>query len=139
MEAFVSFMQCSTCPLETLDIRASFGDSLDLISMLKAVPHLTGLHIEPSEHSGVNFTSGTPFKHISQTFNPAHSEDTFLPVLEFFGYSPYGPRDYEIVCNLIPDLFGITECTSKESGNNIDDSSRRTLAEFLPRPLPSSK
>ncbi|PPQ82228.1 hypothetical protein CVT25_008085 [Psilocybe cyanescens] len=121
LECLVELIGRSSPPLGSLVLHAPLPESLDLVSMLKAVPQLTYLAISPSENSDRKFTAESLFNHFS------HTKDEFLPVLQSFSYDPLGPKEYQRVCNLIPNIFDIAKCPRKEAGSNIDDPSRRPL------------
>ncbi|PPQ82229.1 hypothetical protein CVT25_008084 [Psilocybe cyanescens] len=140
----VAFLERSCCGdvLEELYIHAPFSEVNDLtgqfglIRMLKAVPRLTALRLSPHRRSDPRFTAASLFKHISQTSHrrsphgysstgygsTTESEETFLPTLESFEYSPIAPEDCKKIWPLIPDLFGIPE-----DSNTVADTSRRPL------------
>ncbi|KAF8907841.1 hypothetical protein CPB84DRAFT_1959411 [Gymnopilus junonius] len=99
-EDFLPFVKRSMCSLSELSLGdVYFGDCEDLISILKEVPLLQTLHLEPYD----SHVLMPLFHHLGKTsMIPSSSDEAFLPFLQCLNYMMYGFCNWEG----FPDIFG---------------------------------
>ncbi|KAH9487361.1 hypothetical protein JR316_0001436 [Psilocybe cubensis] len=109
-KCIAELMKRSSCPLDEFVITGPLAADSDVLSMLKAMPYLTYLHISPNNKSDPNYTAKNIFECVSDTTRRRDAEieseqnnmpsDALLPYLEFLSYFPNGPEDSKMIWDL---------------------------------------
>ncbi|KDR86018.1 hypothetical protein GALMADRAFT_235209 [Galerina marginata CBS 339.88] len=101
-ESLVSFFKRSSCLIEQLSLDSVlFDDDDDIIVLLRAIPSLRRLELQP--HIWSDYSPDHLFELLASTSIADDDEDTFLPGLRSFSYYE---EQQDIRWNHVPKIYG---------------------------------